>query len=210
MQKVDSDKYHIQRNDKGTHSIIWTSPEEPPEKIWGLVAVKPKPPQTFLGLPLTLVNTVIAGSIGLLTGLLAALPNKQPPVKPGTISQVSESQLSSIDDLKVINEELMTQLKNQNDEVDTVIKLPSNARILYLFGKSHGTREQVIRHYFEYDDALKNLALNSEETYVRNMLGADADSWTFEEGKAKGRKVVQNMLDTLETNQLLEGNIYGK
>ncbi|WP_462154766.1 hypothetical protein [Pseudoalteromonas piscicida] len=72
-EQLPADKYHLQKTPGSTPKIMWTgSSEKRPTAAYALVAVTPKPPGIFLGIPVSVFGPVVTLVLGLTGGWAAS------------------------------------------------------------------------------------------------------------------------------------------
>lgn len=206
-RKLSTDLYHVQRDASGLHQVQWTGEKSTkPSQIYGSVAVKPKPSQHFLGMPVPIANTIISALAGMIAGIIALYPWSSSGQEGIDIDELN----NKIVTLENQNQELLAQQTSHNYESQFIRSQPDNNRKLYLLGESHGLREQAIRQYFSFNSSVMNLALQSEREYLANLLGNDRESRSFEEGKVKGRKKVDSLMELTEVTGSSGSDLYDK
>ena len=195
--QIEKDNYHIEKNPNGEYRVLWTAPEhDRPQKAYGLVAVRPKKPGTVLGIPLPVVIPIVTALAGALGAILVDVVTQNPPPIEEICSESKEwvaavkmkdckSQLKKV---TISNEALESCRQEEKVLYEFAMRHPSQDRVLYLLGRSHGQRLEAIKRLPGSIDTARDIALQAEKEYVENVLLGDTSSLSFSKGKARGQE----------------------
>jgi hypothetical protein len=202
VEKVSPDHYQLRRDSNGQHCIVWTGGNTgPPSRLYGLVKVKPKPAQMFLGLPIP----VLVALIGLSGTLLGAIvlhfftALKAKPTESKKPAAVLQEECPAVDELQQqlkeqisANSELESRINNlepykhrQELEHEFLGKFP-NDREIYLIGQSHGLRLSAINNWKSNEEQSRIILEDVENNYIKNILGPDYNHPAYVRGKSQG------------------------
>ena len=220
---IPKTKYHIERDHRGCHRIIWVGEsEQRPLKVYGLVAVHPKPPGVFLGIPIPILTPVVAAFAGALvttiTMLFGNIYHDDVELEANEVCNKSANWISSkeheklkkeYDDLLADNIALKPYESEYKNESKFVMNDVHGAeRVVYLIGKSHGLRLEAIKRLFDNKHA-RDIALDAETTYVTDALVDDSSSAAFTKGKGEGQLTALRLLGLGMTESISGNSVVG-
>lgn len=197
-EQLPVNKYHLQKTPGSDPKIMWTgSTEDRPTSAYALIAVSPKPPGTFLGIPIAVFGPVVALVLGLTGGWTANSTGT-------TKDDVSNLQAQ----IQVLIEEKSLAINKLQDQQDTLspyqhvhktehnllVQRPSEERVLYLYGMSHGLRIEAFGRDNKDNPVLKSGNIAAEKSYMNTLLGGAIDKEVFTKGKSMGQAAANRVL----------------
>ncbi len=203
--QIAKENYHIERSPGNEYRILWTAPSsERPGQAYGLVAVRPKPPATFLGIPLQVLIPIVTAFASAAAAFAVQTANGSFKQKPAAeVCSESQEWVPSAElgrctsDLKAANstnQALESCRKEEQALHDFILKRPSKDRLLYLLGRSHGQRLEAIKRLHKDEVTVRGIALQAEKAYVENVLVSDTSLLAFTKGKATGQEEAVKLL----------------
>ena len=208
--QIASDKYHLEKTADGEYRILWTaSSSERPLIAHALIAVRPKKADTFVGLPISIVVPIVAAIASAIAtlGVQALATDSAAGVTKNETVPIETYQLCESEKKKTQQEnlELAACKFSQQQLHEFVLPRPSQDRVLYLLGQSHGQRLEAIKRLHESNEIVRDITLQAEETYMRNSLVKDYNSISFTNGKSRGQTEALKLLGLGEP-QVLTGS----
>ncbi len=212
LSKVDDNLYQLERHHSGEFRIRWMGEANPrPEHAYAQVVAKPKPPGTFLGVPMPIV-TPFAAALATAVPAAVALFFQFGSLPDGALSANDAQELQK--KLKAKRDEVITlegQLETIADSLSAVqVKFgrvseklavyadrekvlhqiflddPEMAKLSYVLGISHAYRIEVIKRLTGDQAQLKSMLTGIEEDYIRDTFAELNHSNAFTKGKAIG------------------------
>ena len=212
-EQLPANKYHLQKTPGADPKIIWTgSSEERPTAAYALVAVTPKPPGTFLGIPVTVFGSVVTLVLGLTGGWAASLTGvteKDIFELQAQIQTVTEEKNQAINKLQDQQDTLSPYQHVHKTEHNLLVKRPSDERVLYLYGMSHGLRMEAFGRDNKDNPVLKAGNIAAEKSYMKTLLGGGIDQDVFTDGKGIGQAAANRVLGLADPSYVTASSLEG-
>lgn len=229
LAKVDESLYQVEKHHSGEFRIRWMGEATPrPERAYAQVIAKPKPPGTFLSVPMPIVTPIVAALATAAAALLVQYVSEQDGSLSPDEAKFLENKLTRTEELLGRERERLTELRvqlgaseanlsNEKAEVKNLLaKLtvyadqeeelhrlfiddPETAKLSYVLGISHAYRIEVIKRLSDDDPQLKSMLTGIEEDYVRDTFADVNQSEAFTKGKAFGQEEAAKVFGLGET-----------
>ena len=215
---IDSKNYLGERRSNGEYHILWTGHnDERPQHVYGLVAIRPKKTGTWFGIPLPVIIpiiTALATAVGTIAVQNFTDSPKCPPAdkvcseNPGWVpSHEMKDCKANLAQFKSEKADLQVFKNKIQEQHDFVLKRPTQERVIFLLGNSHGLRLEAIKRMHSSDKSMRDIALQAEEMYMKAVLINEASAFAFTKGKSSGQEEALGLLGLGEP-KILSGQDY--
>lgn len=189
LMPIRAENYHIEKSPQGESRIYWSGTDvERPGKVFALIAARPKPPGTFLKMPVPIVAPVAAAIAAGLISILIGMNNAEKKDDALAAQKIELSQcLSSLSSSTSEIASLEPYRSRAESLHNLFLTQPPDARITYLLGLSHAHRLEAIKRLSSNNNSLSQYLKSAEDAYIKSAIPDPRSSAAFTQGLAQGQ-----------------------